>query len=39
VNIRHLDHYLAEQVYRFNEREEKGRHRFPKATKAQTASG
>jgi transposase-like protein len=33
VNPRHLDRYLAEQVYRFNEREEKDGYRFRKATK------
>jgi transposase-like protein len=33
VNPRHLDRYLAEQVYRFNEREEDDGPRFAKATK------
>jgi len=33
VHPRHLDRYLAEQVYRFNEREEKDGPRFAKATK------
>jgi transposase-like protein len=33
VNPRHLDRYLAEQVYRFNEREEEDGPRFAKATK------
>jgi len=33
VSPRHLDRYLAEQVYRFNEREERGGYRFSKATK------
>ena len=33
VNPRHLDRYLAEQVYRFNAREEKDGPRFVKATK------
>lgn len=33
VNARHLDRYLAEQVYRFNERENADGPRFTKATK------
>jgi transposase-like protein len=33
VNPRHLDRYLAEQVYRFNERENDDGPRFAKATK------
>jgi transposase-like protein len=33
VDPRHLDRYLSEQVYRFNEREEKDGPRFAKATK------
>ena len=33
VNPRHLDRYLAEQVYRFNERENEDGPRFAKATK------
>jgi transposase-like protein len=33
VNPRHLDRYLAEQVYRFNEREEEDGPRFAKATR------
>jgi transposase-like protein len=33
VNPRHLDRYLAEQVFRFNERENKDGPRFAKATK------
>jgi transposase-like protein len=33
VHPRHLDRYLAEQVYRFNERENKDGPRFAKATK------
>jgi hypothetical protein len=33
VNPRHLDRYLAEQAYRFNEREEKDGYRFRKAVK------
>ncbi|MGA9020077.1 MAG: IS1595 family transposase [Candidatus Cybelea sp.] len=33
VNPRHLDRYLAEQVFRFNEREERDGYRFAKATK------
>ena len=33
VNPRHLDRYLAEQVYRFNEREERDGYRFAKVTK------
>jgi transposase-like protein len=33
VNPRHLDRYLAEQVYRFNERENTDGPRFAKATK------
>ncbi|MHB8703263.1 MAG: IS1595 family transposase [Candidatus Tyrphobacter sp.] len=34
INPRHLDRYLGEQVFRFNEREEKDGPRFAKATKA-----
>lgn len=33
VNVRHLDRYLAEQVYRFNERENTDGPRFMKAAK------
>lgn len=33
INPRHLDRYLAEQVYRFNERENDDGPRFAKATK------
>jgi transposase-like protein len=33
VNPRHLDRYLAEQVYRFNERDNEDGPRFAKATK------
>ena len=33
VHPRHLDRYLAEQVYRFNERENEDGPRFAKATK------
>lgn len=33
VNPRHLDRYLAEQIYRFNERENQDGPRFAKATK------
>jgi len=33
VNPCHLDRYLAEQVFRFNERENQDRPRFAKASK------
>ena len=33
VNPRHLDRYLAEQVFRFDERENDDGRRFAKATK------